>query len=27
MLPVYYDIRGWDGDGQLKPETRHRLGL
>lgn len=27
MLPVYYDIRGWDADGQLKPETRSRLGL
>ncbi|ACB34084.1 Aldehyde ferredoxin oxidoreductase [Leptothrix cholodnii SP-6] len=27
MLPKYYDIRGWDADGQLKPETRSRLGL
>ncbi|MBK6853673.1 MAG: aldehyde ferredoxin oxidoreductase family protein [Burkholderiales bacterium] len=27
MLPKYYDIRGWDTDGQLKPETRSRLGL
>jgi aldehyde:ferredoxin oxidoreductase len=27
MLPKYYDIRGWDGDGMLKPETRSRLGL
>ncbi|MGY0194962.1 aldehyde ferredoxin oxidoreductase family protein [Leptothrix sp. BB-4] len=27
MLPKYYDIRGWDSDGQLKPETRQRLGL
>ncbi len=27
MLPKYYDIRGWDSDGQLKPETRERLGL
>jgi aldehyde:ferredoxin oxidoreductase len=27
MLPKYYDIRGWDGDGQLKPATRERLGL
>jgi aldehyde:ferredoxin oxidoreductase len=27
MLPHYYDIRGWDADGQLKPETRQRLGL
>jgi len=27
MLPIYYDIRGWDADGQLKPETRSRLGL
>jgi aldehyde:ferredoxin oxidoreductase len=22
MLPIYYDIRGWDADGQLKPEYR-----
>ena len=27
MLPHYYDIRGWDADGQLKAETRQRLGL
>ncbi|MEX8519290.1 MAG: aldehyde ferredoxin oxidoreductase family protein [Leptothrix sp. (in: b-proteobacteria)] len=27
MLPKYYEIRGWDSDGQLKPETRSRLGL
>jgi aldehyde:ferredoxin oxidoreductase len=27
MLPQYYEIRGWDGDGQLKAETRTRLGL
>jgi len=27
MLPKYYDIRGWDSDGQLKAETRARLGL
>lgn len=27
MLPKYYAARGWDGDGQLKPETRERLGL
>jgi len=27
MLPIYYDIRGWDSDGQLKPETRERLSL
>lgn len=27
MLPKYYDIRGWDNDGMLKPETRSRLGL
>ena len=27
MLPKYYEIRGWDGDGQLKAETRTRLGL
>lgn len=27
MIPKYYDLRGWDADGQLKPETRERLGL
>jgi aldehyde:ferredoxin oxidoreductase len=27
MLPEYYSIRGWDADGQLKPDTRARLGL
>jgi len=27
MLPKYYDLRGWDAEGQLKPETRERLGL
>ncbi|MEY4753832.1 MAG: hypothetical protein RJA44_1507 [Pseudomonadota bacterium] len=27
MLPKYYEIRGWDSDGQLKPTTRERLGL
>ena len=27
MLPKYYEARGWDGDGQLKAETRARLGL
>ena len=27
MLPKYYEIRGWDADGQLKKETRIRLGL
>lgn len=27
MLPKYYEIRGWDANGQLKPETRTRLGL
>ncbi len=27
MLPKYYEIRGWDTDGKLKPETRSRLGL
>ena len=27
MLPKYYEIRGWDADGQLKKETRTRLGL
>ena len=27
MLPKYYDARGWNADGTLKPETRARLGL
>lgn len=27
MIPKYYDVRGWDAEGQLKPETRARLGL
>ncbi len=27
MLPKYYAARGWDSNGQLKPETRQRLGL
>ncbi|MCM5679555.1 aldehyde ferredoxin oxidoreductase family protein [Schlegelella sp. S2-27] len=27
MLPKYYEARGWDANGQLKPETRTRLGL
>ncbi len=27
MLPKYYAVRGWDADGQLKPDTRARLGL
>jgi aldehyde:ferredoxin oxidoreductase len=27
MLPEYYELRGWDSDGRLKPETRARLGL
>ncbi len=27
MLPKYYAARGWDADGQLKPETRSRLSL
>ena len=27
MLPQYYAIRGWDGDGQLTADTRSRLGL
>ncbi len=27
MLPKYYELRGWDSDGQLKPGTRERLGL
>ncbi|MDP1901110.1 MAG: aldehyde ferredoxin oxidoreductase family protein [Rubrivivax sp.] len=27
MLPKYYELRGWDQDGQLKAATRQRLGL
>ena len=27
MLPQYYEIRGWDAEGRLKPDTRERLGL
>ena len=27
MLPHYYAIRGWDGDGQLTAATRSKLGL
>ncbi|MBX9793022.1 MAG: aldehyde ferredoxin oxidoreductase family protein [Burkholderiaceae bacterium] len=27
MLPEYYELRGWDADGQLKSDTRERLGL
>jgi aldehyde:ferredoxin oxidoreductase len=27
MLPKYYAARGWDADGQVKPDTRARLGL
>ena len=27
MLPKYYALRGWDADGQLKTDTRARLGL
>ena len=27
MLPKYYQLRGWDADGQLKADTRVRLGL
>jgi aldehyde:ferredoxin oxidoreductase len=27
MLPRYYELRGWDSDGQLKAPTRERLGL
>ncbi len=27
MLPKYYAARGWDADGQLKTDTRVRLGL
>lgn len=27
MLPKYYEARGWNADGTIKPETRTRLGL
>ena len=27
MLPKYYEARGWNPDGTIKPETRARLGL
>ena len=27
MLPEYYQLRGWDEKGRIKPETRSRLGL
>jgi aldehyde:ferredoxin oxidoreductase len=27
MLPKYYELRGWDAQGRLRPETRQRLGL
>ena len=27
MLPKYYEARGWDAEGRLKPQTRERLGL
>ncbi len=27
MLPKYYAARGWDADGQIKADTRERLGL
>ena len=27
MLPKYYAARGWDADGQVKPDTLARLGL
>jgi aldehyde:ferredoxin oxidoreductase len=27
MLPKYYEVRGWNADGTVKPETRTRLGL
>ena len=27
MLPKYYEVRGWDGEGRPTPETRARLGL
>ena len=27
MLPEYYELRGWDAEGRLKPATRARLKL
>jgi aldehyde:ferredoxin oxidoreductase len=27
MLPKYYEVRGWNPDGTLTPETRQSLGL
>lgn len=27
MLPKYYEVRGWNPDGTVKPETKARLGL
>ena len=27
MLPKYYEVRGWNPDGTVTPETRERLGL
>jgi len=27
MLPIYYQIRGWDEEGRPKAETLERLGL
>jgi aldehyde:ferredoxin oxidoreductase len=27
MLPKYYDVRGWDGEGHPTSATRERLGL
>ncbi|MEZ5450575.1 MAG: aldehyde ferredoxin oxidoreductase C-terminal domain-containing protein [Thiolinea sp.] len=27
MLPEYYQLRGWDGDGVPKPDTLQRLRL
>ena len=27
MLPEYYQLRGWNDKGELKPDTRARLGL
>ena len=27
MLPIYYEHRGWNPDGTIKPETLSRLGL
>ena len=27
MLPIYYEVRGWDTEGRPTAATRERLGL